>query len=56
VIATIGERAHRLAAAEEEVRASGIADRPAAGLFGKFEDAAPLADGDDIVDVLGLRI
>src|SRR5207237_8232103 len=56
VISAVGQPGRRLAAAKEEVRAARVADRPAAGLFSEFQDAAPLPHRDDVVDVLGFRI
>src|SRR5207247_3970391 len=51
-----GQAGERLAAAEEEVGATGIADRPAAGLLSEFEQCAALTEWDDVVDQLGLGL
>src|SRR2546430_8476890 len=56
VIGAVGQARERLAAAEEEVGATGIADRPAAGLLGEFEQCAALTEWDDVVDQLGLGL
>ena len=50
VVRAIGQAVECLAAAEEEFRARGIADRPVAGGFAEFEQRQPLAHRHDIVD------
>src|SRR5262245_60093723 len=50
MIGAVGQAGQRLAAAEEEVGAAGIADRPAAGVLVELEQRAALTDRDDIVD------
>ena len=58
VMRAIGQARERLAAAEEEVRACGIADRPVAGGFVQFEQRQPLAHRHHIVigDRIGLEL
>src|SRR5436190_13972272 len=53
VIGAVGQAGHGLAAAEEEVGAARIADRPAAGHLVQLEQRAPLADRNDVVEDLG---
>ena len=52
----IGQGGDGPPAAEEEVGLAGIADRPAAGLFGQFEQGPALTHGDHVVDELRLRL
>ena len=54
VMGAVGQAGDRLATAEEEVGANGIADRPAAGLLGEFKQCAALTEWDDVIDQLGL--
>src|SRR3954464_7256004 len=56
VIGAIRQARHRLSAAEEEVLAARIADRPAARLLRKLEQRAPLPDRDDVVDQFGFDL
>src|SRR5207253_1967802 len=50
VIGTVGQACDGLTAAEEKIRITRIADRPAARLFRQLKYRAPLADRDDVVD------
>src|SRR5262249_18698146 len=52
VVAAIGQPDDGLAAAEEEVRLAGIADRPVALLFAQLQERAALPDGDDVFERL----
>ena len=54
MVRAIGQAGKRLAAAEEEFRARGIADRPVAGGFVEFKQRQPLAHRNDVV--IGDRI
>src|SRR6266480_2965835 len=56
MIGAVRQAGDGLSAAKEEVRLPGIADRPAAGLLGEFEQGAALADRDDVVDERRLRL
>src|SRR5437660_5245913 len=56
LVAAIGQADDRFAAAEEEVRVAGIADRPVALVFAQLEDRAALADRDDVLERLGLGL
>src|SRR5712675_1827301 len=56
VIAAIGRAGGGLAAAEEEIRLAGIADRPMAFLVIEFEQRAALAERNDVLDRLDLRL
>ena len=58
VMRAIGQARERLAAAEEEFRARGIADRPVAGGLVQFEQRQPLAHRHHIVegDRIGLHL
>src|SRR5262245_36795306 len=58
VVRAVGQARERLAAAEEEVRACGIADRPVAGGFVEFQKRQPLAHRHDVVigDRIGLDL
>src|SRR5712691_4528927 len=56
MVGAVGQAGDGLAAAEEEVGAARIADRPAAGLLGELEQGAALAERNDIVDQLGLGL
>src|ERR1043166_971342 len=56
VVAAIGQADDGLAAAEEEVRMTGIADRPMALLFAQLEEGAALADRDDVLERLRLGL
>src|SRR6185312_2872186 len=58
VMRAIGQARKRLAAAEEEIRACGIADRPVAGGFVEFEQRQPLAHRHEVVesDRIGLHL
>src|SRR3984957_7159734 len=50
VIRAVRQTRDGMAAAKEKLRTAGIADRPAAGLFGQLQNGAALADGNDILD------
>src|SRR6185437_7536507 len=52
VIGAIGQAGDRIAAAEEEIAAARIADRPPAGLLVQLKQRAALADRNDVVDQL----
>src|SRR5580692_10707279 len=56
MVAAIGRAGAGLTAAEEEVGAARISNRPAASVFGQLEDGAALAERNDIVDQLRLRL
>jgi two-component system phosphate regulon response regulator PhoB len=56
MIRAIGQAGRRLTAAEEEVRAAGIADRPPAGRLRELEQRAPLTDRNDVVEDLRLGL
>src|SRR5437660_12868313 len=56
VVSAIGCSGVGLAAAEEEVRLTGIADRPMALLLVEFEQRATLSERDDVLDQLRLRL
>src|SRR5262249_22926189 len=58
MVSAIGQAGDRVAAAEKEIAAAGIADRPAAGLLVQFQDGAALADRADVLDQLrfGLQV
>src|SRR5262249_8102894 len=50
MVRAIGQSCDRVAAAEEEFRAAGIANRPSTGLLGQFQNGAALTDRDDVLD------
>src|SRR5262249_56436443 len=52
MVGAIRQTRDRIAAAEEELGAAGIADRPAAGLLGQFQNGAALANRDNVLDEL----
>src|SRR5215469_17520632 len=58
VIGAVGQSGDRIAAAEKEMAAAGVADRPAAGLLVQFQDSAALTDRNDVADQfrLGLQL
>src|SRR5215510_15021460 len=56
MIGAVGQAGHGLTAAEEEVRAAGIADRPAAGHLVQLEQRTALPDRDDVVEDLRLGL
>src|SRR6476646_2681065 len=56
VIGAIGQAGDRPAAAEEEIRLAGIADRPAAGFLGELEQGPALTHGNDVVDQFRLGV
>ena len=58
VVRAVGKARERLAAAEEEVGAARIADRPMAGVLGQFQKRLALAHRHDVVegDRIGLDL
>src|SRR5262249_12911904 len=58
MVGAIGQAGDRVTAAEKEIAAAWIADRPAAGLLVQFQGGAALPDRDDVVDQLrfGLQL
>src|SRR5262245_56110161 len=56
VVGAIRQARDRLTTTEKEIGRAGIADWPTAGILGEFEQAAALAERNDIVDRLRLRV